>query len=747
MSLGYMVENRIVTVAMLLGIPLLIYLIVSRNIQYTYNGMEAMLYYLKTYCIRYIPGDYLLTVKGADYLPLFLNIYNMIPISLTTFCVMKRKPMHIAAVFYVPYFMASVSNISMLPDQVASETAIAAFLLVVLYQVTRSRNKTCPEKNLLKLMIPVGVIMVGLGFAIPAKGYDKDILAHRFLNKTRDTVISSRFRSNRYIQRLIDLAENGKQYGGLLTYDNYISDSVTDLSEVGFFDPPKVRVASIFYTTDNDYHSIRIPPRSISYVYLKVLSKDIYSYNVWNSSDIGMPVFRGDATIPSSNTRFNFTVELYGNSDLTVSPYYSDFYSPSPVNSDLATSFSVIERYNSRPFRGDVSYYQTCNIPLRTGDIYTNEYLEDYVYGTNLSVPARTRDGIIESGVLPDWYMKLLNGEIEMSDADKVRLVTEYVRGLHPYDADTPYPPDYMDFIVWFMTESDSGFCVHYASTAVILLRMLGVPARYVEGYLVSDVFDSVYTNVYMTDAHAWFEFFLPDYGWIMGDPTPGNAFAASAYDIDCLAQVYPELAREDNFMISDEDGEVEISVVYETNEQTEETFEAVVTGSESESVTDETTEPGTSETTGDITEGSSEAEMTGPSDTGAGGMESPSGENEPPQTVFTDIFKITVLVLAGILILLLLVRFGFVLWWERQFMTGSVNDRTIAYYRYYRWKTSKLKGTLPKRATSIAEKATFGNESVTKEELAELIDICRRSVKETVSPKPWYIRILSRLI
>ena len=199
--------------------------------------------------------------------------------------------------------------------------------------------------------------------------------------------------------------------------------------------------------------------------------------------------------------------------------------------------------------------------------------------------------------------------------------------------------------------------------------------------------------------------------------------------------------------MISDEDGEVEISVVYDTNEQTEETFEAVVTGSESESVTDETTEPGTSETTGDITEGSSEAEMTEPSDTGAGGMESPSGENEPPQTVFTDIFKITGLVLAGILILLLLVRFGFVLWWERQFMTGSVNDRTIAYYRYYRWKTSKLKGTLPKRATSIAEKATFGNESVTKEELAELIDICRRSVKETVSPKPWYIRILSRLI
>ena len=40
-------------------------------------------------------------------------------------------------------------------------------------------------------------------------------------------------------------------------------------------------------------------------------------------------------------------------------------------------------------------------------------------------------------------------------------------------------------------------------------------------------------------DAHAWIEYFHPDYGWIMDDPTPGNQTAASYYNYKAILTEY----------------------------------------------------------------------------------------------------------------------------------------------------------------------------------------------------------------
>ena len=66
--------------------------------------------------------------------------------------------------------------------------------------------------------------------------------------------------------------------------------------------------------------------------------------------------------------------------------------------------------------------------------------------------------------------------------------------------------------------QTRQGVCQDFSQIMLVLVRRLGVPCRYVSGYLFhqSDV------AVRSTDGatHAWVEAFLPDYGWIGLDPT-----------------------------------------------------------------------------------------------------------------------------------------------------------------------------------------------------------------------------------
>ncbi|MES0326752.1 MAG: DUF3488 and transglutaminase-like domain-containing protein, partial [Gammaproteobacteria bacterium] len=72
-----------------------------------------------------------------------------------------------------------------------------------------------------------------------------------------------------------------------------------------------------------------------------------------------------------------------------------------------------------------------------------------------------------------------------------------------------------------FIFNSRQGFCEHYSSAFVYLMRAAGVPARVVIGYqggTVNPVDD--YMIVRQSDAHAWTEIWLDDKGWVRVDPT-----------------------------------------------------------------------------------------------------------------------------------------------------------------------------------------------------------------------------------
>ena len=84
------------------------------------------------------------------------------------------------------------------------------------------------------------------------------------------------------------------------------------------------------------------------------------------------------------------------------------------------------------------------------------------------------------------------------------------------YDYSPPEMPENADFATWFLQEAKSGYCVHFATTAAVLLRAMGIPARYAEGYIViqkdyeKQQDADGYIAIEDTHAHAWVEVFDP---------------------------------------------------------------------------------------------------------------------------------------------------------------------------------------------------------------------------------------------
>jgi hypothetical protein len=74
-----------------------------------------------------------------------------------------------------------------------------------------------------------------------------------------------------------------------------------------------------------------------------------------------------------------------------------------------------------------------------------------------------------------------------------------------------------------FLFVDRRGVCEQFATAHVVLLRVLGIPARLVAGYGSGEHNPlSGYYAVRASDAHAWTEVYFPGYGWVPFDPTPG---------------------------------------------------------------------------------------------------------------------------------------------------------------------------------------------------------------------------------
>ncbi|MDB5764148.1 MAG: hypothetical protein JWQ21_3143 [Herminiimonas sp.] len=76
-----------------------------------------------------------------------------------------------------------------------------------------------------------------------------------------------------------------------------------------------------------------------------------------------------------------------------------------------------------------------------------------------------------------------------------------------------------------FLFSTRAGFCEHYSSAFVVLMRALGIPARVVTGYQGGEI-NAVdgFMTIRQSDAHAWAEIWLENRGWLRIDPTAAIA-------------------------------------------------------------------------------------------------------------------------------------------------------------------------------------------------------------------------------
>lgn len=93
-----------------------------------------------------------------------------------------------------------------------------------------------------------------------------------------------------------------------------------------------------------------------------------------------------------------------------------------------------------------------------------------------------------------------------------------------------------------FLFEVRRGFCEHYASAFVTLMRAAGLPSRVVVGYQGGELNPSGnYFIVKQADAHAWGEVWLAGRGWVRVDPTAAVAPERIEYGIDAVRRLLRE--------------------------------------------------------------------------------------------------------------------------------------------------------------------------------------------------------------
>jgi transglutaminase-like putative cysteine protease len=73
------------------------------------------------------------------------------------------------------------------------------------------------------------------------------------------------------------------------------------------------------------------------------------------------------------------------------------------------------------------------------------------------------------------------------------------------------------------------GYCEYYASTMVMMLRVEGIPARFIEGFLPGERDQNGVETIRRNRAHAWVQVWFPGSGWIDFDPTGGGRGSALA--------------------------------------------------------------------------------------------------------------------------------------------------------------------------------------------------------------------------
>ncbi|EHL2562269.1 transglutaminase domain-containing protein, partial [Listeria monocytogenes] len=259
--------------------------------------------------------------------------------------------------------------------------------------------------------------------------------------------------------------------------------------------------------------------------YWRVESKTVYTGTGWanaNSGDVisfssgdNFPIQLTEQTTGATNTA---EISFASSSDYMPYPYGTQ-----AVNGAV-DSFSAnltIERV------GPVDTIKNYTVQLKT-PVYNIEKMQNADFSTlsNTFVSQYTQT----PKDLPDRVTKLANKVTKDADSiyDKTKAIEHYLSasGTFTYSTDdakeTPRGADYVD---QFLFETQIGYCDNFSTSMVVMLRTLGIPARWAKGYTPGEGekkendAKTTYT-ITNNNAHSWPEVFFPGTGWVPFEPT-----------------------------------------------------------------------------------------------------------------------------------------------------------------------------------------------------------------------------------
>jgi hypothetical protein len=139
------------------------------------------------------------------------------------------------------------------------------------------------------------------------------------------------------------------------------------------------------------------------------------------------------------------------------------------------------------------------------------------------------------------------------SPADKVAAIRDYFmqpgsdgQPLYRYTLDPGAPGDPNiptgSMLRNFLFKTHEGYCTYFAGASVLMLRSIGIPARFTTGFATVDRSDKNkgWYWFYASQAHAWTQIYFPDYGWMDFDMTIGSEEISQAPKPDGTPPVPP---------------------------------------------------------------------------------------------------------------------------------------------------------------------------------------------------------------
>lgn len=172
--------------------------------------------------------------------------------------------------------------------------------------------------------------------------------------------------------------------------------------------------------------------------------------------------------------------------------------------------------YGDTPIDHYLSYDSTL------GKDYAEMY-SDYVYGTYMSIPDHLREPIAQYIVenlmdIPQVSDISLYGADDTETRYRAALaVANYLRDNYTYSLDARINPN--DPVMSFLNDVKRGHCALYASSMTMIMRKLGIPARYCTGFVAAPT-DNAGKVLRSKNLHAWCEVYLDELGWVTFDPT-----------------------------------------------------------------------------------------------------------------------------------------------------------------------------------------------------------------------------------